>query len=302
MSRSFAFTLADVFTTRRFSGNQLATFTDARGISPFEMQTIAREINFSETTFVLPPEIPGAIKRLRIFTPARELPMAGHPVVGATFVLASRGEIPMATSLTLVNLQLEIGLVAVSIESENGAPRCVWMAHRKPEFGAIRADRDRVAKAVGVEESDFTEHLPLKVVSSGVPFLFVPLKSVAALERCRSEKQPQLDLWSGDEPMGLYMFAKEESPCTYRVRCFAHAAGIAEDPATGGAAGPLAGYLVQYGLLPHEPEIRLMVHQGAEIGRPSEIRVEILRKESHIPSIRIGGSVVLCAEGAMRLD
>jgi len=302
MSRSFAFTLADVFTTRRFSGNQLATFTDARGISPAEMQSIAREINFSETTFVLPPEIPGSIKRLRIFTPARELPMAGHPIVGTTFVLASRGEIPLATTLTTVNLQLEIGLVAVSIESASGAPEFVWMAHRKPEFGALRTDRERVAKAVGVEESDLIEHLPLKVVSTGVPFLFVPLKSVAALERCQSHKQPQLDLWSGDEPIGLYMFTKEESPLTYRARCFAPAQGIAEDPATGGAAAPFAGYLVQYGLLPHEPEIRLIVHQGAELGRPSEIQVEILRQGTHIPSIRIGGSAVICAAGAMLLD
>ena len=177
MSRKIPFTLVDVFTSRPFGGNQLAVFTDAATLSASEMQELAHEMNFSESTFVMAAESAHAARRVRIFTPRRELPMAGHPTVGTTWVLASRGEIALESANVDATLQLGIGPVTVTIESTGGRPDFVWMAHREPEFGAKRRDRGRVAKALGIAAADIRDDLPIQIVSTGVPFTlcrFVP--------------------------------------------------------------------------------------------------------------------------------
>src|SRR6266481_7357053 len=177
------FTLVDVFTSRAFGGNQLAVFSDAAGISDAEMQALARELNFSESTFVTASDDVGAIRRVRIFTPAREIPMAGHPTVGTAWVLASHGQIPLKSARGHLDatLQLGIGPVTVTIESANAQPEFVWMNHREPEFGATRSDAARIANALGIQAADIRDDLPLQIVSTGFPFIYVPVRSIDAL-------------------------------------------------------------------------------------------------------------------------
>src|SRR6266481_3793188 len=153
MPRKIPLTLIDVFTSRPFGGNQLAVFTDAAALSASEMQELAHEMNFSESTFVMPPESSGA-RVVRIFTPRREIPMAGHPTVGTTWVLASRGEIALDSASVDTTLHLGIGPVTVTVESSGGKPDFFWMAHREAEFGGKRDDRVRIAEAIGITAAD----------------------------------------------------------------------------------------------------------------------------------------------------
>ncbi|MDO8434402.1 MAG: PhzF family phenazine biosynthesis protein [Candidatus Binatus sp.] len=231
----------DVFTAKRFGGNQLAIFTDAAGLSATEMQSLAHELNFSESTFVSAPEIAAAVRRVRIFTPRVELPMAGHPTVGTAWVLASRGEIVLEGPSTVAILQLEIGPISVAVEGVHRQPEFVWMTHREPTYGAIRDDRARIASALGIDPADIRGDLPIQIVSTGVPFLFVPIKSVEALGRCAPNGPALAALFDAhEEKLALHMFAIGDSrEFGVRARMFApHTVGIAEDPATGGAAGP----------------------------------------------------------------
>jgi len=183
MPRKTPFILVDVFTSRPFGGNQLAVFIDAGALSASEMQELAHEMNFSESTFVMPRDSSGA-RVVRIFTPRREMPMAGHPTVGTTWVLASRGEIALTSASVDATLQLGIGPVTVTIESTGGKPDFVWMAHREAEFGAKRDDIERIAKALGITGADIRDDLPIQAVSTGVPFMFVPVRTLDALAKC----------------------------------------------------------------------------------------------------------------------
>ena len=300
MTRRYHFVQADVFTDHPFGGNQLAVFTDARGLSAEEMQTLAREMNYSESTFVLPPEIPDAARRVRIFTPAMEMPMAGHPTVGTVFVLAQRGDIPLTGAVTSAVLQLKIGPTPVQIESEDGQPKFVWMTHRAPEFGVIRDDRARVAQALGVAADDLRADLPLQVVSTGVPFLYVPLRSLEAIGRCRVNPSALRALFEGAEPVMVYMFTTETTTpgAQLHSRMFApHVADIPEDPATGAASAPMGAYAARYAVLPRQPELRFVIEQGIEMRRPSQIHVEVRREGEAITGLRIGGQAVIVGEG-----
>jgi trans-2,3-dihydro-3-hydroxyanthranilate isomerase len=304
MSRKIPFTLVDVFTARPFGGNQLAVFTDAATLSPSEMQQLAHEVNFSESTFVIAPESARAARRVRIFTPRREIPMAGHPTVGATWVLASRGEIALKSANVDATLQLGIGPVTVTIESHGGKPDFVWMAHREPEFGAKRRDRGRVAKALGIAAADIRDDLPMQSVSTGFPFAFVPLRTIDALARCVSSGAALAALFkAGEQSLPVYMFvANESGEFSARSRMFApHTDAIPEDPATGSAAAPFGAYAAAYGLIKPQPSASFLIQQGVEMGRPSEIRVEVVRKHRGAFAIRIGGRCAIVGEGAMFL-
>jgi len=300
MSKRYHFIQADVFTDTPFGGNQLAVFTDARGLTTEEMQTLTREMNYSESTFVLPPEIPEAVKRVRIFTPAMELPIAGHPTVGATYVLAQRGEIPLDADTTEATLQLNIGPVKVAIEKKNGAAGFVWMTHREPVFGEVWTDRERVAAAIGLTADDLVEALPLQIVSTGVPFLYVPLRSLDAARRCRVHPTALRELFTSD-PVMVYVFTTETTAPNVQIhsRMFApHVADIPEDPATGVAAGPMGAYAARYQVLPRTADhMHFIIEQGMEIGRPSQIHVEVKTQGEAIIGIRIGGQAVIVGEG-----
>jgi trans-2,3-dihydro-3-hydroxyanthranilate isomerase len=296
--RRYHFIQADVFTDKAFGGNQLAVFTDARGLSAEEMQALTREMNYSESTFVLPPEIPGAAKRVRIFTPAFEMPMAGHPTVGTTFVLAQRGELVGDEAV----LQLKIGPTPVSLEREaDGAPRFVWMTQRAPEFGPVREDRNRVAAALGVTAADLRADLPLQIVSTGVSFLYVPLKSLEAIGRCKVNQSALAALFEHeDKSAAAYLFTTETSGPNVHLhtRMFApHIFDIPEDPATGSAAGPMGAYAARYNVLPRQPHMRLLIEQGIEMGRPSQIHVDVRTEGEAVTGIRVGGQSVIVGEG-----
>jgi len=300
MTSRIAFTLVDVFSSRPFRGNQLAVFHDASGLKAARMQSLASEMNFSESSFVIPALRRPDPVRVRIFTPRREVPLAGHPTVGTAWVLASRGELHTGEA----SLRLGVGDTTITIEGKARNPSFIWMSHRLAEFGERRVDSDRIATALGVDTVDVRGDLPIEAVSTGNPFLFVPLSSVDALRRCVSSPSVLHALFQGaPRALPLYLFACEGSPArSVRARMFApHTDGIAEDPATGSAAAPLGAYLRAHGVIGSAARTRFQVIQGVEIGRRSEIAVEVLNSTGGGPSIRIGGRCTIVGEGQMRL-
>ncbi len=294
----YHFLQLDVFTRRPFGGNQLAVFTDARGLTTEQMQSLAREMNFSETTFVLPPTLPEAVKKVRIFTPAMEMPMAGHPTVGTTAALVKYGMAQPANG----SLVLELGIGAVQVDIDNrssGAP-FVWMNHRMPQFSPVFASRPAVAEALGIEPDEVRADLPLEVVSTGVPFLFVPLASLEAIGRARSEAGALARLFEGGELANVALFTTQvvDPAARFHARMYApHLAGIVEDPATGSMAAPFGAYAAKHGLIPAGPLVTFLIEQGLEMRRPSQIHVEVGRQDESFTSLRIGGDFVIVGEG-----
>ncbi|MGI8825911.1 MAG: PhzF family phenazine biosynthesis protein [Chloroflexota bacterium] len=294
--RAYPFVHVDVFTDHMFGGNYLAVFPDAEGLSAAEMQSIAGEMNLSETVFVLPPSRPDCAASLRIFTPTAELPFAGHPTIGTSWVLASVGVVPKG----LRTFQLEEGVGPISITIDDGA--AIWMKHPSASFGPPILDRHGVALALGLAESDLLEGAPIVVGSTGVPFLYVPLRDrsivdsaaldVPALERCGVEPSAQ----------GVFVFAPDANGARVYSRMFApHTLGIAEDPATGGASGPLGAYLVRNALIPGEGDVALVSEQGTKMGRQSFVHIRMQVSNREATGIEIGGTVVPVLEGVLRL-
>ncbi len=292
--------LVDVFTDRPFGGNQLAVFVEGDRVPEALMQPIAREMNLSETTFVLPPRDAANTLALRIFTPLQELPMAGHPTVGSAFALAVDGRLGGETEL---RFEEGVGVIPVELELTGGRPAGAWMDQPLPEFGPVLEDRQAAARMLGLETADLADDLPLEVVSCGLPFLYVPLASLAAVERASL----RMDLWwqllDGFASSHVYLFSREtvDPAATVHARMFAPAAGVPEDPATGSASGPLACYLVRYGLAGDGERAKVRCEQGLEIGRPSRIEVEVWRDGDAVRRVRVGGSCVLVGEGSLRL-
>ena len=287
----------DVFTDRAFGGNPLAVFTNGRGLSTETMQAIAKEFNLSETTFVLPADEPAHDWRVRIFTPGAELPMAGHPTVGTSFVLAREHLIPRDERETTIILEEGVGPVPVRIEFKEGEPSFAEMRQPLPTFGPRLDDRAAVAAMLSLEESDIEADLPVEVVSCGVPFLYVPLRSLDAARRAR----PRVDLIDrvagehGIQPQ-VFVFTREvaHEGSTVHSRMFAPSLGITEDPATGAASGPLGCYLVTYGVF---PEGEILSEQGVEMGRPSFVHIRIDREGEQITAVRVGGRCHFAGEG-----
>jgi trans-2,3-dihydro-3-hydroxyanthranilate isomerase len=300
--RRYRFLQLDVFTAELFGGNQLAVLTAADGLSDEEMRAIAREMNYSETTFVLPAEDPQALCRVRIFTPAAELPMAGHPTVGTTFAFAHEGRIQREPR---IHLQLGVGTLPIDLEYTADSLSFVWMHQPVPTFAPWEGDRAALAAALGLSVEDFEPALPIERGSAGVPFLYVPLRSLEALARAHGGG----DLVTAiDEPSGhaaAYLFTLEPPApeIQARVRMFAPYMGIVEDAATGAAAGPFGGYLVRHGRAAPDAsgEARVALEQGIEMGRPSRIDVTIATQGDGIGDVRVGGRAVLVAEGELRL-
>jgi trans-2,3-dihydro-3-hydroxyanthranilate isomerase len=263
MARAYEFVQVDVFTERVFGGNPLAVVLDGGGLDDDEMQAIAREMNLSETTFVLPATRADCAARVRIFTPGREVPFAGHPTVGTAWVLATRGGFDGASRAAL---EEGIGPVPVELEGDPVRPRFVWMRHRDAEFDPPVTDRAGVAAALGLEEATLRPDAPIRVGSTGARFLYVPLRDRAAVDRAAL-----------DVP------------------------AIAEDPATGSASGPLGAYLVRHGLVPGGAAVRLISEQGTHMGRQSFVHIR-LRGDTHgVTDIGVGGAVVPVLEGRLSI-
>jgi trans-2,3-dihydro-3-hydroxyanthranilate isomerase len=303
---SFRYLHYDVFTSQPLLGNQLAVFTEARGLTTAQMQAIAREINFSETTFVLPAERPDTDVRMRIFTPYVEMPMAGHPTVGSTFALAYAELIPRGSKRFVFGLN--VGPTPVDLEWERDRLRFVWMTQANPAFGPIVSERAMVAGALGLRPDDLVDTLPIQEVSCGVPFLMVPVRGRDAVDRASASSVAVLDLpiLSRAHP-AVFVFAHEGSraPADTTIgdaemvysRMFAPALGVVEDPATGSASGPLGCYLVQHRCLSAAAAGQLVSIQGVKMGRASRIHIAISGGPDAITGVKVGGEAVLVAQG-----
>jgi trans-2,3-dihydro-3-hydroxyanthranilate isomerase len=287
----------DVFTEEALAGNQLAVFLDAHGVPGARMQAIAREMNFSESTFVLPRERPDTDVRMRIFTPGQELPMAGHPTIGSAFALAHAGIIePGRPRFTF---GLDVGPIPVDLEWADGRLTFAWMTQLPPVFERPVEYRAAVAEAIGLSDADLREGLPIQAISCGVPFLLVPLRDKAAVDRARTDQaafRRLKDETGTDLPVFLFAFTP---PASVHSRMFAPEFGIVEDPATGSASGPLGCYLLHHGLVGSDDAARIVSVQGVAMGRPSRIHIAVTGEPHAITEVKVGGQAVLVARGEL---
>ena len=298
MPRRYEIVHVDVFTDRPLAGNQLAVVLDARGIGDDEMQAVAREMNLAETTFVLPVRRPECGARVRIFTPGREVPFAGHPTVGTAWVLATRGLLPAGATRFL--LEEEIGPVPVDFEGDPARPAFIWMHHGEPSFGPAVGDRAGMAKALRLAESDLLP-APIQVVTTGNPFLFVPLRDRGTVDRALLDVPALLACVGDGGGIGVFVFAPDGDGRVYSRMFAPHTAGIPEDPATGSASGPLGAYLVRHGLVPAGDDIAIVSEQGVKMKRPSQVHIRLRATGGRVTDIRVGGSVAPVLEGCLTL-
>lgn len=291
----------DVFTSQPLVGNQLAVFGDARALDSGQMQAIAREMNFAESTFIVPADRPGTDARMRIFTPAEEMPMAGHPTIGSTFALAEMGVIAPGTTRFVFGLN--IGPTPVDLEWNGDRLRFVWMTQGYPQFGPAVSARGAVAAVLGLAAADLADDLPVQEVSCGTPFLLVPLRDTQAVDRAISDAAAlrRLKAEHGvDRP--VFLFAVEDpGACAVYSRMFAPSFGIVEDPATGSASGPLGCYLLQHRVITSDAARRIVSMQGVAMGRPSRIHIAIEGEPDAMTRVQVGGEAVLVGRGELLL-
>jgi trans-2,3-dihydro-3-hydroxyanthranilate isomerase len=325
--RSFRFVQLDVFTDQPFAGNALAVFPEAAGISSDEMMKIAREMNLSETVFVLEPEAPAksetdhpntahekeagphVLRRLRIFTPTREIPFAGHPIVGTWNALAREGVVPIpegGNGWTRIHHEVGIGVLPVDIEFVNGQPKQVVMTQGKFEvLGEVEDPNEQaeLARALGRAREDLDENLPLQVITTGLSCLAVPIRSVADLSNCHINSSLLSEIYRGLGATGCLAFSRETleiGDSRAHARFFAPADNIPEDPATGSAGGALGAYLVHHGASGTEAvdgKHRFVIEQGDFIHRPSRIHLEVSGSAGNVEQVRVGGQSVVVARG-----
>lgn len=296
----------DVFTTSPLAGNPLAVFPDARGLAPATMQALAREMNLSETTFVFPS--PSATRQVRFFTPAAEIPLAGHPTIGTWWLLTAEGlieDLPADGTVTLTQ-DTGRGVLPVDVTLEGGRPVRVEMTQALPEWGATVSDARSLARALGGKDDLLAPVPSAQVVSTALPQLMVQVTSRAALADLPSggtggELAALLRTLGTDCAM-VYVLS-EEPDTTAHCRMFAPGLGVPEDPATGSAAGALGAYLVRHGLVtPASGEARMVFDQGTEIGRPSRIEARVVTDASGaIIRVHVGGAAVRVITGEVTL-
>jgi trans-2,3-dihydro-3-hydroxyanthranilate isomerase len=282
------FRMVDVFTDRPFAGNPLCVIPEPVDASVDLMQAIAREVGFSETTFVT--SFGRDRYAMRIFTPDHELPFAGHPSLGTAFVMVSEGRV--TSPLTQV---VEAGEFAITVDVEDGSAR---MRQQAPAFGDVldAAGRAALASAVGLSEADLVPDLPVQVVSTGLGHLTLPVGDPAAVVRASPDRDALTPLLRAVDSDAVYVFALVEASASgshAKARLFAPVAGVEEDPATGSAAGPLGAYLVHHGVIPPG---RLTIAQGVEMGRPSTLIVDV-EPDAGTLAVSVEGGVRSVADG-----
>ncbi len=328
----YRFVQLDVFTAEPFAGNPLAVFPEAKGLSDDEMMKIAREMNLSETVFVLEPDskqptansrqpavsetvtdveesAPTVLRRLRIFTPVREIPFAGHPIVGTWNALAREGIVPVpdgGDGWTRIHHEIGIGVLPVDIEFKDGAPTQVVMTQGKFEIkGEVddANDQAELARALGLRIEDLDETLPIQIISTGLPFLALPIRSLADLGRCKVNQTLLAEIYQRLGATGCEAFTRETieiGEARAHARMFAPGDNIAEDPATGSAGGALGAYLVYHGAANVEASdgrFRFVIEQGDFMHRPSRINLDVKGKPGLIEEVRVGGASVTVAHG-----
>jgi trans-2,3-dihydro-3-hydroxyanthranilate isomerase len=288
----------DVFTDHPLAGNPLAVVLEADGLDSAAMQSIAREFNLSETVFVQPPDNPAHTARVRIFTPARELPFAGHPTVGAAVCLArERSALPGEHNAVIV-LEEIVGPVRCGVRVTGPGGFAEFDCPKLPEVSGDGAGKAFIAAAIGVAPADvgFENHVPTKW-SAGVPYHFVPLHDMAVLRKA----VPNSAQWQqafGKDAGYFYTRQTEGHAHSFRARMFAPEIGIAEDPATGSAAAAFAGVVHRFDS-PPDGEHAAVIEQGFEMGRPSLIRLEMSVSAGRLSAVRIGGGAVAVAAGTL---
>jgi trans-2,3-dihydro-3-hydroxyanthranilate isomerase len=297
----------DVFTSNRFEGNQLAVFPDVPEIPTELMQRIAAEMAFSESTFIFPPSGTGDV-RMRIFTPGDELPMAGHPTIGSTFALAAEGTIARGREKFV--FELGVGPIEVTLEWEDHGLSFAWMTQRLPTFGPRVSNRIETAAALGLEATDLAAtglggDCPLESVSCGLPYLIVPVRTRSAVDSVCIDRRALARAFaaSGIDQLPIFVFTTEKSigDETVYSRMLAPGFGVAEDPATGSASGPLGCYLLQHGLVTPDEARQLISLQGVAMKRPSRIHIAIDSNAGQITRVRVGGQSVLVGHGELAI-
>jgi len=297
----YRYYICDVFTETRFGGNQLAVLPQADGLSAQQMQQIAREFNFSETTFVFPPKA-GHTRHVRIFTPAREIPFAGHPNVGTAFVLASAGELGEIRSSLTVMFEEEAGLVSVAIDAPDGKiASCELTAPQTLSLGkTLRVEL--VAAAISIDPKDVVTrtHQP-QVASVGLPFVMVELRDRSVLERARINISGFESIAAQGVMPDVFLYTRVSDGFDIRARMFAPLSGVPEDPATGSANCALAGLLAHYNEQSNG-NFSWLIAQGVEMGRPSTLIARAEKRHGVVQTTRIGGASIMVSEGVIQFD
>ena len=295
----------DVFTQTRFGGNPLAVVMDADDLTVDQMQTIAREFNLSETVFIQKSERPAHTAKARIFTPATELPFAGHPLVGTAALLAElRAPESNGERDALIVLEIKLGTVRVGVRQRHGAPAFAeFDVPKLPEHGVSLPANDRLASALGLIPSEigFENHKPV-VYGAGVPFAFIPIASRDAIQRASVQPQHWAQVFTGPVPGGAYLYTREcvHHASAFHARMFWPAAGVIEDPATGAAAAAFAGVVHQFDTPPDGWHKR-NIEQGFEMGRPSLINMSLEVAAGKLTGARIGGHSVRVSSGTIEV-
>lgn len=304
--RSLKFYQADVFTSEPFGGNPVAVFPDADGLSDDQLQQIAREMNLSETVFVFPPTDKAAVVRLRIFTPTQELPFAGHPVIGTFYLLAQLGLVPLTGAVTRLLYECNIGLFPVELRGTAQEIEHVVMSQPKPEFlDRVEDEEDfyKLALSLGLPKYAVAEaKSPIEVVSTGLPVLILPIRTLTAIRSIRPDPSAITDLCGRFGANGIMVFTTVtvEPDSTVHTRMFAPAIGILEDPATGSASGALGAYLVHHRIIDAKPTAEIVSEQGYEMDRPSRILIQVDSTDSVIQEVKVGGECVMVVEGELK--
>lgn len=292
--KRLAFVQLDVFTSKALEGNPLAVFLDGSGLSDAQMQAIAREMNLSETTFILPADAATQQEKgvkVRIFTVTEELPFAGHPTLGTAFYL--RG----ASGAAQVNLDLKVGRVPVRFEETAGQPVFGEMTQADPKFGPLH-DREAVVRAVGLRDGDIDPSLPIETVSTGLPFTVIPLRGLETIRTLQVDFRASSEYLERTGGKFFYFVTRETVDRAARL----HARMVfygGEDPATGSAAGCATAWMVAHGVA--KPDERVLIEQGLEMQRPSRIFVRASRADDRVVNVRVGGNVVEVARGELFL-
>lgn len=289
---SVPFYIVDVFAVKPYSGNPLAVILNAGELTTETMQTIAKEINFSETTFILGDRPENGGYPVRIFTPVQELPFAGHPTLGTAYIIQ---QAIIGSPVDEVILNLQVGQIPVHWQTEDQTD-LLWMQQNPPEFSTTYS-REELAPILSLEPEDIDDRFPIQSVSTGIPFVIVPLKTQAALKQCRIQQSLYFEFIENKPGKEIFVFCPETKHPgnTFGARMFADYLGIPEDPATGSANGCFAGYLVEHNYLDTE-DINVRVEQGYEINRPSLLHLKAKRDRDRI-SVQVGGQVMPIAKG-----
>jgi trans-2,3-dihydro-3-hydroxyanthranilate isomerase len=296
----YRYFICDVFTATRFGGNQLAVLPAATGLSDRRMQQIAREFNFAETSFVLPPE-QGHTRRVRIFTPATEVPFAGHPNVGTAFVLATMGELGSLEQPAHITFEEKAGLVPITVERRDGHIRCELRAPERLTLGRSISP-EILARAVSLSPDDIvTRTHPPQAASVGLRFLFAELRDRAALERARVRLEAVEALAGDGMTPDVHLYVRTGDDFDIRARMFAPLDGVPEDPATGSANCALGALLAGYDPAP-SGSFRWRIAQGVEMGRPSVLEVSAEKRDGEVVEARVAGTSVLVGEGEIEVD